>query len=97
MKLGKLLKIAPCEICLYVSTSNDIFDDDYTEVFVGNYTKVPEHFLSRKDRLNVMMDDFEIEIESNLQYWDLLSWNEYEEKELEDIDNGKNTCRNEYY
>lgn len=44
MKLGKLLKIAPCEICLYVSTSNDIFDDDYTEVFVGNYTKVPEHF-----------------------------------------------------
>lgn len=24
------------------------FDDDYTEVFVGNYTKVPEHFLSRK-------------------------------------------------
>lgn len=48
MKLGKLLKIAPCEICLYVSTSNDIFDDDYTEVFVGNYTKVPEHFLSRK-------------------------------------------------
>lgn len=48
MKLGKLLKIAPCEICLYVCTSNDIFDDDYTEVFVGNYTKVPEHFLSRK-------------------------------------------------
>lgn len=47
MKLGKLLKIAPCEICLYVSTSNGIFDD-YTEVFVGNYTKVPEHFLSRK-------------------------------------------------
>ena len=47
-----------------------------------------------------MMDDFEIEIESNLQYWDLLSWNEYEEKEekeLEDVDNGKNTCRNEYY
>ena len=44
-----------------------------------------------------MMDDFEIEIESNLQYWDLLSWNEYEEKELEDIGNGKNTCRNEYY
>ena len=48
MKLGKLLKIAPCEICLYVSTSYDIFDDDYTEVFVGNYTKVPEHFLSLK-------------------------------------------------
>lgn len=48
MKLGKLLKIAPCEICLYVSPVNDIFDYDYTEVFVGNYTNVPEHFLSRK-------------------------------------------------
>lgn len=48
MKLGKLLKIAPCEICLYVSTTYDIFDDDYTEVFVGNYAKVPEHFLSQK-------------------------------------------------
>ena len=41
------------------------------------------------------MDDFEIEIESNLQYWDLLSWNEYVEKELEDINNGTDTCRNE--
>ncbi len=35
MKLGKLLKIAPCEICLYVSTSNDIFDDDYTDFSGG--------------------------------------------------------------
>ena len=25
-----------------------IFDDNYTDVFVGNYAKVPEHFLSRK-------------------------------------------------
>ena len=48
MKLGKLLKIAPCEICLYVSATNDYFDDNYTDVFVGNYAKVPEHFLSRK-------------------------------------------------
>ncbi len=48
MKLEELLKIAPCEICLYVSTTNDSLDDDYTDVFVGDYTKVPEHFLSRK-------------------------------------------------
>lgn len=40
------------------------------------------------------MDDFEIEIES---YWDLLLWNKYENEELEDMNNGKNTCRNEYY
>lgn len=42
-----------------------------------------------------LMDDFEIEIESNLQYWDLLSWNEYEEKELEDVNNGTDAYRNE--
>lgn len=41
-----------------------------------------------------MMDDFEVEIESNLQYWDLLSWNEYEEK-MEDVNNGTDAYRNE--
>lgn len=41
------------------------------------------------------MDDFDIDW--NFHYWDLLSWYQYEEKELEDINNGKNTCRDEYY
>ena len=48
MKLEKLLKVAPCNVCLYVSTTDDPFDDEYTDVFVGNYAKVPVEFLSRK-------------------------------------------------